>query len=151
MVSCQKGPTRHAYAWQIGPRLAGYPRYYWYDHQHCHQEWRIHENAWNWSLYWNKVTMIQLKSTYAVLFSHSCSKTDYKGSVSQRLQISLQILWKCVISFQKLESYHHKICSCTDSTTVVVWIKIPWRSCELYSNYDLHKFRDVGFQVEMPL
>ena len=23
MVSCQKGPTRHAYAWQIGP--------FWYD------------------------------------------------------------------------------------------------------------------------
>ena len=21
MVSCQKGPTRHAYAWQIGPFL----------------------------------------------------------------------------------------------------------------------------------
>ena len=26
-VSCQKGPTCHAYAWQIGPFLAGYPRY----------------------------------------------------------------------------------------------------------------------------
>ena len=45
------------------------------------------------------------------------------GSVSQRMQISLQILWKCVISFQKLESYHCNICLCTDSTTVVVWIK----------------------------
>ena len=28
MVSCQKGPTHHAYAWQIGP-LAGYPRILW--------------------------------------------------------------------------------------------------------------------------
>ena len=26
MVSCHKGPTRHAYAWQIGPFLAGYHR-----------------------------------------------------------------------------------------------------------------------------
>ena len=26
MVSCQKGPTCHAYAWQIGPFLLGYPR-----------------------------------------------------------------------------------------------------------------------------
>ena len=27
-VSCQKSPTRHAYAWQIGPFcFAGYPRY----------------------------------------------------------------------------------------------------------------------------
>ena len=26
MVSCQKSPTRHAYAWQIGPFLVGYPR-----------------------------------------------------------------------------------------------------------------------------
>ena len=27
MVSCQKGPTRHAYAWQIGLFFAGYLRY----------------------------------------------------------------------------------------------------------------------------
>ena len=26
-VSCQKSPTHHAYAWQIGPFLAGYPRH----------------------------------------------------------------------------------------------------------------------------
>ena len=26
-VSCQKGPTRHAYAWQIGPFVAEYPQY----------------------------------------------------------------------------------------------------------------------------
>ena len=26
-VSCQKGPTRHAYAWQIGPFWQDIPRY----------------------------------------------------------------------------------------------------------------------------
>ena len=29
MVSCQKGPTRHAYAWQIEP--------FWQDTLECHQ------------------------------------------------------------------------------------------------------------------
>ena len=36
MVSCQKGPTRHAYAWQIGP--------FWQDKldfSHCYAVWNI--------------------------------------------------------------------------------------------------------------
>ena len=28
-VSCEKGPTRHAYTWQIGPFWAGYPQNVW--------------------------------------------------------------------------------------------------------------------------
>ena len=34
MVSCQKGPTRHAYAWQIGP--------FWQDTLHLATNHRVH-------------------------------------------------------------------------------------------------------------
>ena len=35
MVSCQKGPTRHAYAWQIGP--------FWQDTLELFGKWPDHE------------------------------------------------------------------------------------------------------------
>ena len=40
MVSCQKGPTRHAYAWQIGP--------FWQDTlQICFPKTVQHAEGWN--------------------------------------------------------------------------------------------------------
>ena len=61
MVSCQKGPTRHAYAWQIGP--------FWQDTLDIRNDNIYHVNIEAYPFFLKYVSFIQATFQFAISIS----------------------------------------------------------------------------------